>query len=398
MSLQVRHAKQQARSNGNLLGFFCCALFLALAFCIAARQIFHAAQASSTAATAAAKAPVAKAPQRKATITLAAVGDVLLARGVARKIARFGPGYPLGEAAPLLSSADIAFANLECPIAAEAAPVHKRVAFKAKPATARSLSQAGIDIVSLANNHTLDCGPRGLVETMKNLKLNGVRWCGAGRSREEAEAATVVQRNGIQVAFVGFCEFLPENVFLRHDRPTIAFASVERVRRAVAKARGQADVVVASFHWGIEYAPRPEAAQRRLALAAAEAGADVVLGHHPHVLQGFQVVQQGAGPDARRALIAYSLGNFVFDPSPQRGAAPTETVVLRCVLSKRGVLSAQAVPMRIEECRPRAARASEAQTILARLAKLSRALGTEMTRGRIHVKSRAVVVGQASVR
>ncbi len=403
----MRLEEQQVRRKRSRRGFFCGALLFAFAFSAAARQVFHAAWANST-ATVIAKAPVSKASKPEATTTLAAVGDVMLARGVARKMTRFGPGYPFEKAAPLLLSADIAFANLECPIAAGGAPVVKRVVFRARPATARSLAKAGVDIVSLANNHTLDYGPRGLAETMSNLRRNGVRWCGGGRSRDEAEAATVIQRNGIKVAFVGFCEFAPQDTSPRHKGPVIAVAPntsamsnadvVERVRRAVVRAQRQADVVVASFHWGVEYAPRPEAAQKTLALAAVAAGAGLVLGHHSHVLQGFQVVPQNAGRNARRALIAFSLGNFVFDPSPSRGAAPAETVVLRCVLSKRGVLSAQVVPMRIEACRPRAATAPETRRILTRLAQLSRALGTQMTQGRIHVEDEAVVGARAAVR
>src|SRR5206468_3400070 len=111
------------------------------------------------------------------------------------------------------------------------------------------LVQGGLDLLSVANNHTMDCGRAGLVETMATLQGKGLRWCGAGPTRAEAEAATVFTIRGLRIAFVGFCDFLPEGSFLRDDRPTIAFASDTALRASVSAARRQADVVVVSCHW-----------------------------------------------------------------------------------------------------------------------------------------------------
>jgi poly-gamma-glutamate synthesis protein (capsule biosynthesis protein) len=331
----------------------------------------------STAQTTSAKSPAAN-----AEITLSAVGDILLDRGVAKAIERHGLHYPFEKSAPLLKNADIAFGNLECPIATEGTKIVKRFVFKAKPKYSQTLRDAGFDMLSLANNHTLDCGRSGLIETMQNLQRHNIKWCGAGRNRSEAERATVLNVRGLHVAFVGFCEFLPEGVFTNDAKPSIAFASSENVRRVVSAARKQSDVVVASFHWGTEYANRPRALQTELAHAAARSGADLVLGHHPHVLQGLQtiVTRDASTRKVRRTLVAYSLGNFVFDPARERGAAPTETIVLRCRMGKRGIVSAQIVPMKIENTRPRPATAAEAKTILTRLAMLSRELGTRASR------------------
>jgi poly-gamma-glutamate synthesis protein (capsule biosynthesis protein) len=320
-----------------------------------------------------------------AEITLSAVGDILLDRGVAQQIERHGLHYPFGHAAPLLKNADIAFGNLECPIASQGTKVVKRFVFKAKPEYSQTLRDAGFDMLSLANNHTLDCGRTGLLETMQNLERHNIRWTGAGRNRSEAERATVLDVRGLRVAFVGFCEFLPEGVFTNDAKPSIAFASVENVRRAISTARRKADVVVASFHWGTEYANRPRALQTELAHVAARSGADLVLGHHPHVLQGLQTIitRDSSTRKVRRTLVAHSLGNFVFDPARERGAAPTETMVLRCRINKSGVVAAQAVPMKIDNTRPRPATPAEAKVILARLALLSRELGTRVSNGRV---------------
>jgi poly-gamma-glutamate synthesis protein (capsule biosynthesis protein) len=338
----------------------------------------------STAQTTSAKPAAAN-----AEITLCAVGDILLDRGVAKEIERHGLHYPFGLVTPILKNADIAFGNLECPIATEGTKIVKRFVFKAKPEYSQTLREAGFDMLSLANNHTLDCGRTGLLETMQNLQPHNIKWCGAGRNRSEAERATVLNVRGLRVAFVGFCEFLPEGVFTNDAKPGIAFASSENVRRVVSAARKNADVVVASFHWGTEYANRPRALQTELAHVAARSGADLVLGHHPHVLQGLQTIttRDASTRKLRRTLVAYSLGNFVFDPARERGAAPTETIVLRCRLGKRGIVSAQAVPMKIDNTRPRPATAAEAKAILARLDLVSRELGTRVSNGQVDLRT-----------
>jgi gamma-polyglutamate biosynthesis protein CapA len=300
----------------------------------------------------------------EAEVTLVAVGDILLDRGVGKQIVRFGADYPFERVGGLLREADIAFGNLECPLAAGGEKVKKRYSFRAKPEMAESLARAGFDLLSLANNHTMDCGRIGLTETMENLSRPNLRWCGAGKTRSEAEMATVLEVQGIRVAFVGFCEFVPERAFPRDDRPTILFAEEETVRRVVSAARPQADVVIASFHWGIEFDSRPTEFQKGLARAAVESGADIVLGHHPHVLQPLEVMSH----NGRRALIAYSLGNFVFDPT---SSAPSRSMILRCTFGKNGLHRAEVLPMQIEQCRPRPAEAAETETIRSRLTSLS---------------------------
>ena len=125
---------------------------------------------------------------------------------------------------------------------------------------------------------------------MATLRGQNIKWCGAGASRALAEAPTIFTVRGLRVGFVGFCEFVPEGVFLNDDKPSIALTDDNRVRAALQKARGQCDVLVASFHWGIEYQNRPSKRQKQLARLAAQAGADLVLGHHPHVLQGVEIL------------------------------------------------------------------------------------------------------------
>ncbi len=318
-------------------------------------------------------------PQQK--ITLVAVGDILLDRGVGRKIERYGTSYPFKHVASVLSAADLAFGNLEGPLTARCTKAAKKFSFQAKPQYAAAIAEAGFDILSLANNHSMDCGEVGLMETMANLESAGIRWSGAGRSRTEAESIVLMDVKGVRVAFVAFSEFLPESSASLSDGASINFASLEAVRRAVAEARARADVVVASFHWGVEYASRPRAPQVRLAHAAVDAGADLVLGHHPHVLQGLQLVSVKHTNGTRRALIVYSLGNFVFDSPGMLGQRPLESFILRCTLSRKGLETVEILPLSIEAYRPRPAEDLKAKTIMARLSLLSAELNTELREG-----------------
>lgn len=315
--------------------------------------------------------------------TLDAVGDILLDRGVAQQIKQHGMAYPFAQTKSILAAADIAFGNLECPLATHGVKVHKKFCFKANPATAQCLTGAGLDVLSLANNHSMDCGRDGLDETMTTLRAKGLHWCGAGENRGGAESATILNIKGIKVAFVGFCQFLPEGSFLRDDAPTMAFASIDNVRRAVAAARPHADVVVASFHWGEEYDTFPHENQIALAHAAVTAGADLVLGHHPHVLQGLELTTHEVNGHTRHALIAYSLGNFVFDAPRAWDSHTAETIILHCTLNRRGLVAAQAMPMRIYQCQPQPTNGAQAKVILDHLQDWSAGLHTKVVRGRL---------------
>lgn len=163
----------------------------------------------------------------------------------------------------------------------------------------------------------------------------------------------------------------------------MAFASGENVRRAVAAARPHADVVVASFHWGEEYYSWPHDNQIALAHAAVAAGADLVLGHHPHVLQGWELMTHQVGSQTRRALIAYSLGNFVFDAPRAWDSHTVETIILHCTLNRQGIVAAQALPISIHQCQPQPANAAQTKTILNQLQELSAERQTKVVAGRL---------------
>lgn len=308
-----------------------------------------------------------------AAVRLALVGDVLLDRGVAQFAGREGWDAVFADVAPVLRSADLAVGNLECPVTARWETIPKLVRFRASPDVLPALVHSGLDVLSLANNHSTDCGREGLVDTMRLLEGSGIRFVGAGGSEAEAERPVVVRVGGVRIAFVGFSDWLPEGMLPRADRPAVALASEESVRRAVTEATSSAEVVIASFHWGVEFAATPTPRQRRLARAAVEAGASVVVGHHPHVLQGLEWTDRGSG--TRPCLVAYSLGNFVFDQQT-RGAG--DTAMLLCDLTRGGLVSARLVPFETREAHPTAVPADDAARILSRLDEMSRELGARV--------------------
>lgn len=260
-------------------------------------------------------------------LTLAAVGDVLPHRRVKSTARTAGWQAVFGDAVPLLQRADIAFANLEGPIA----PDHDRgvfdEVFNAPADLAPALATAGIDVVSMANNHAFDQGPDGLAETWTRVRDAGVVAVGAGPSCPEAAAVRIVTVRGVRVAFLGVADLVNLDQNGADDAPCLRVAGpvcagdcgpdrdavhfstdVPHLVAAVRDARTQADFVVLSFHWGIEYQTEPLPEYPVLAQTLIDAGVDVLLGHHPHVLQPVVV---HTTPDGRTGVIAYSLGNFV---------------------------------------------------------------------------------------
>jgi poly-gamma-glutamate capsule biosynthesis protein CapA/YwtB (metallophosphatase superfamily) len=275
-------------------------------------------------------------------LRLASVGDINLGDVPGAAIEAEGPAYPWKSAGRPLRRADIAFGNLESAVSKRGEPFPKEYTFRGTPdALAGLRKHAGIDVLNLANNHVGDFGPVAMLDTLRGVERLGMKAVGAGPNLARALQPQVVERLGLRVAFVGFSNILPLEFAAERSRPGVAWATPEAVAEAVRSARQQADVVVATFHWGIEKAPYETAEQAELARIAADAGAQLVIGAHPHVLQPLR----RTGP----ALVAYSLGNFVFGAQSSDTAA---TGVLVTDLSAEGVTAARWRPGTISGGRP----------------------------------------------
>ncbi len=275
-------------------------------------------------------------------LRLASVGDINLGDAPGAAIAANGPRYPWESVGSALRKADIAFGNLECAVSKRGEPFPKQFTFRGTPRALRGLRRhSGLDVLNLANNHVGDYGPQAMMDTVRAVERMDMRAVGAGRNLDRALEPQVVERLGLRVAFVGFSEIYPIEFAAAADRPGTAWAEPDSIARAVRAARRQADVVVATFHWGIEKAGLESAAQQALAQAAVDAGAQLVIGAHPHVLQPLR--REGA------SLVAYSLGNFVF------GAASSDTTstgILVTDLTGDGVSGARWRPGQIAGGRP----------------------------------------------
>jgi poly-gamma-glutamate synthesis protein (capsule biosynthesis protein) len=280
-------------------------------------------------------------------VTLVAVGDICLARGVEQRMREKGPGYPFAALCSHLRKADITFGNLECCLAAGGKVVPKKYNFRGRPENATALKHAGFDIVSLANNHTLDYGKDALTETLASVRSAGVAPVGAGMTIREAHALRIVNIKGLRVGFLAYLGLFPPVVPLTANQPAVAMAEIHLITRDVTAARKRVDVLIVSMHAGKEYTFRHAARQEEIAHAAVDAGADMVIGHHPHVVQDVETY--------RGKPIFYSLGNFIFDPSPtflrDRGKRWSAMVV--ATLEKGRPPVARLVDLRIVDRQPR---------------------------------------------
>lgn len=251
------------------------------------------------------------APARE-PLLLYAVGDLNLGRTVTWEYLLKGDTlYPFKALRDTLASADILFGNLESPIAEAGHPYEKTgsFVFSTPPVAADVLHWAGFDVVSSANNHAWDAGIDGVVETVQQLDRVGVGHVGTGVTLDLAHRAVVVERKGWRVAFLGMTRAFnaaPDSFFAHPGSRYVAWAdsgwAYPEIRRL--KADGLADLVVVSVHAGQEFADEPDRTLRRFFRGAIDAGADICLGHHPHVLQP---VEWYHGKP-----IAYSMGNFIF--------------------------------------------------------------------------------------
>jgi len=236
-------------------------------------------------------------------------GDVMLSRHVAR-VAREkkDPAFPLRDLAPVLQAADIAFVNLESPFSDRGAVVQRGMIFKAEPEMIAALELAGVDVVSTANNHARDQGSHGVEFTLDWLQSHRIAVVGTGSSAEAAHAGVVIERNGIKFGFLAYT-YDQSNGNHPDTDDRVAVMDIARMRQDVAQlssnGAARADVVIVSMHAGVEYSPKSNAQQVAFARAAIDAGASVVVGHHPHVTQPWERYGQG--------VIFYSLGNLVFD-------------------------------------------------------------------------------------
>jgi poly-gamma-glutamate synthesis protein (capsule biosynthesis protein) len=290
------------------------------------------------------QAPKTPIPSKTATqrINLMAVGDIMLGRTIADLILEEGYQATFIYTADTLSKADITIGNLECPISDRGKPVQKNYVFRAPIESAKALSYAGFDILSVGNNHILDYGPAALIDTLDHLQSEKISTIGAGINAEQAYGPLYLEMNGLKLAFLSFVDVPTTDYdYLAWEagpgKPGIAWAHEDQVRKGVTEANERADIVIVLLHNGFEFWQKVSDGQQEIAKLAIDSGASLVIGSHPHVLQRIEPYREG--------LIAYSMGNFVFDNFL---FPPNYSAILSVELSPRGVESYELIQVVVQ--------------------------------------------------
>lgn len=239
-------------------------------------------------------------------ITLLFVGDIMLDRGVGAQIRKNNDSaFPFRLVAEKIKEADLAFANLESPISSRGKNQGSIYSFRASPETAVGLAFAGFDILSLANNHIWDWGKEALEDTIDILIERGIKSVGAGRNYEEANQPVIQVVKNTKIAFLAYTDLYPTGLQAKENYPGVSRFDLSFISSKIRELQNEVDLIVVSMHWGEEYESRANDSQKFISHQLVEAGADLIIGHHPHVIQEIE--------HYRGAIIAYSLGNFVFD-------------------------------------------------------------------------------------
>ncbi len=300
-------------------------------------------------------------------VSMAFTGDVIFAGNVETILKTNGYDYPYREIAELLQKPDFTIANLETPITTRGDQQQKQYTYRSSPNALPAFKAAGFDIVNLANNHILDYGQDGLLDTIKALDAKEILHTGAGKNLEEAYRPVIVEKNGIKVAFLGFSHKVPDNSWKagKNQPGTTQLYDPKQAIKTIEDTRDKADLVVVMAHWGEEKAEKPLEEHRKMARSFIDAGADLIVGTHPHVLQGLEHYQG--------KWIAYSLGNFLFTTNDH--APSWETAVLQAECGKDGGCGLTLSPLWNQYAHLKKMEEADAQKLFQRLEKVSYGTG-----------------------
>jgi poly-gamma-glutamate synthesis protein (capsule biosynthesis protein) len=274
-----------------------------------------------------------------------------------------------------LKGFDITFCNLESPISDQGQPVPgKGIAFRSPLKAMETLRMGGFDVISFANNHALDYRDEAFGQTLSLLRQDGVKTVGAGENLTASRQPAVFEKNGVKVAFLAYTDMADLWFSSSYKRPYradetrcgVAPLEEDLILEDIAAVKSSVDVVVVSLHWGVEYTSGPTDQQQKLAHDLIDAGANLIIGHHPHVFQGFEVYGGG--------LIAYSLGNFIFDQNQR--LETRQGLLLETTLTPEGLKKVRVRPALIEQSQPQEPDGEMENAMLAQLQEYCDDLGT----------------------
>lgn len=322
-------------------------------------------------------------------------GDVMLGRGVDEWVVAAGRS-PFAELSAYWHGMDLVAVNLECALTDRDTwyqGPRKAFYFRGRPEAARLLAEAGVDVVTLANNHALDAGEPGLADTLDLLDHRGIAHAGAGPDLAHASRPAVVGAGGLRVAFLSYCDH-QEDFAAGSNRPGIRYLDLAIPERAlpvlaadVRAARAEADLVIVAFHWQANWAPVVEPPFRRVGRHCLRAGASVVWGHSPHHFQGVEWAPGG--------VILYSTGDLVDDYAVDPVYRNDRQLLFTLELDKTGVTRVAARPIELRWDQTRFAGPEAAEWIRATFGRYCAALGTRVTPQGDHLLVPAPAAGAA---
>jgi D-alanyl-D-alanine carboxypeptidase len=275
-------------------------------------------------------------------IRLMFVGDIMMDRGILSTIKNNASGdfsFHFKNISESLRDADILFGNLEGPISENGSRRGSVYSFRMPPETLKALYDEGFDIMSLANNHMGDYGREAMEDTFEHLKRAGIKYVGAGSSIKKALEPTIIERGGLKVGYLAFSDVGPKWMSASVNSSGILIANESDLTESIRQANTSTDILVVSFHFGEEYETSSHSRQQKLARMAIDEGANIVIGHHPHVVQ--EVERYNGG------VIAYSLGNFIFDQAFSKDTK--EGLMLTINVSEDGIEAVEPVKIKFNE-------------------------------------------------
>ncbi len=302
---------------------------------------------------------------QKRAISLIAVGDLMMGGSALSIFSQNGSDYAFDSLRIFLKSADLTMANLEAPFTTQGKPFDKEFTFRVPPDYAASLIHTGFDVLTLANNHILDYGREGLLSTFKILDSLNIHYCGAGENDKAAEKGCIIECGDWRIGFLAYSLTYPDDFWAASRSCGTAYPRPKAMKRCIRSMKQETDLIVVSFHWGGELMHYPKEYQRTYAHRAVDSGADLIIGHHPHVLQGVEIY--------RGKLIAYSLGNFVFGSYSQN---VNESMIFKVRFENGGRSMAEIIPIDVNNYhthfQPRLLRNRQKHKVLLHLNEISK--------------------------